>query len=1209
MEKNNLLALVLLLLFGVTGFGLMESGMDKGNAIPLQDRMDLAWAQEREMTQDPATKEIPKERLIEAWQYMRSLQGGLSKAAIAGINWTERGPNNCGGRTRSVLVDLNDATRKTLWAGSVAGGLWKTTDITVTQPVWTVVNDFFANMAISTIAQAPSVPNIMYFGTGEGKNNSDAVRGIGIWKSIDGGASWAQLTSTNNSNFYYNQKVLALGNGDTIFACTKSGLYRSVNGGSTFVKVLGSGISSAGGNSSYDIERMSNGTLYTTISSGNSGGSIHKSYDNGTTWTTPLTVSISIDQVELGIATNDTSIIYGLVENNSTIPAIIKSTNGGASFAPVGGYPVDADGGISSTDFSRGQAWYDLSICVNPLNANVVFVGGVDLFKTSNGGATWQQVSHWYGGFSFQDVHADQHYAVYDPIDTSVAYFSNDGSIYRTANAGASIPTITSKEIGYNTTQFYACDIHPTAGTNYFLAGAQDNGSHQFSTAGVNATDEVTGGDGAFCHIDQNQSTYQFTSYVYNNYYRSTNGGSSFSSSGLSFSNTGRFINPSDYDDQSNVMYAAYAGGNFFRWTNPQTGSTNTTVSVTALSGGTVSAVMVSPSIANRVYFATSAGRLAYVDSANTISGTAAGVSLGNPTTNYISCIAVDPLAENHIVVTVSSYGVSSVFETHNAGALWTNIEGNLPDMPIRWVVFKPGDSTQAVLATELGVWSTNLLNGSSTNWQPSNTGLANVRCDMIKVRASDKMMIVATHGRGLYSSDAFALPTADFTISKPFTYQLAGLQFNSISSGALSYLWDFGDGTTSTLANPLKNYASAGVFSVSLTINGGVSNIVKNVTVLPLRGVPYAPIDGGNFDVNPNDFLGVSIGGTPFERGSSAVTAKSGTRSGSFAWVTGLVGNYVDQSESYLYTPSFNFTAAGTYTLKFYAKNAFELTYDGYRVEYSINEGVTWLPLATTTSAGWYDYANTSTSRPFPQNEAFFNSTNASYTLKSYATSALQGNNKVCFRFVFKSDANTVAAGLAFDDFEITGPTNPALPVSLIGFTGKRMDARTIGLTWQTASEKNVHQFEIERSFQWASVFEQVGTVKAIGNSSLKSAYTFKDPNENKTNSYYRLKMVDNDGSFEYSPIIVVNGTPSSQDKLVSAIIPSMSKNKQFIISTSSNNQVEVMLLNNNGQLMRTTSVANGQMLDCTDLPTGIYYARFTSADGKTQVEKLLVQ
>ena len=150
--------------------------------------------------------------------------------------------------------------------------------------------------------------------------------------------------------------------------------------------------------------------------------------------------------------------------------------------------PADADPGVGATDMSRGQAWYDLSIAVDPLNRDRLFTGGVDLFVSGDGAGTWTQVAHWYGGFGFQYVHADQHIVIFQPGSSSVAYFGNDGGIYRTTNANAVSPAITFKGDNYNVTQFYACAIHPTALTDYYLAGAQDNGSQQFSSAGINST-------------------------------------------------------------------------------------------------------------------------------------------------------------------------------------------------------------------------------------------------------------------------------------------------------------------------------------------------------------------------------------------------------------------------------------------------------------------------------------------------------------------------------------------------------------------------------------------------------------------------------------------------------------------------------------------------------------------------------------------------
>lgn len=1183
--------------------------------------MDLAWEQEFEMTKDPKTGTVPRERLLEAYAYKQQLlQGIMGKAAIAGVNWTERGPRNCGGRTRAILVDRNDPTRKTIWAGSVAGGLWKTTDITLSQPVWTNQNDFFDNMAITSITQAVNNPLVMYFATGEGNGNIDAVRGLGVWKSTNGGTTWTQLSATINSNFYYCQRVFTYGNGDTVFVGTQTGLYRSVNGGTSFTKVLGSGISSAGGNEAEDIERAANGTLYATMSgSSSTSGTIHKSYNNGATWTTPLTINgISGREIEIAMGETDTNVIWGIVERSSAIRAIIRSTNAGVAFDSTSAYPDDADGGIPANDFSRSQAWYDLSIAADPNNPLVCFVGGIDLFKTTNGGTSWQQVSHWYGGFGFQEVHADQHIALFAPGNSSVIYFGNDGGVYQSTNATATIPTITSKEFNYNTTQFYAADIHPNTGSNHFLAGAQDNGSHRFSNAGINSTTEVTGGDGAFCHIDQNQPAYQFTSYVYNSYYRSTNGGSSFSGSGLTFgSSTGRFINPTDYDDSLNVMYAAYSGGTYLCWSNPQTGNTNSTITVTALNSSMVSAVKVSPNVTGRVYFGTGGGRVVRVDSAQLASGTIAGVHINSGSampSGYVSCIEVEQGNENHIVVVYSNYGVSNVWETRNGGTTWSAIDGNLPDMPIRWALLNPLRPSQALIATELGVWSTDSMNGSATNWQPSNSGLSNTRVDMLKMRRSDYMVIAATHGRGLFTTDVFTIavstPSADFYAEKNVGYPGGSIQFVSSSVAATSYRWDFGDGTNSTLQNPAKVYNNSGAYTVRLIINNGIDTAIKTayINILPYRGVPYLAANGGNFDVNPNDFAQFTVAGTAFERGFSVISGKSGTFSGNNAWVTSLASNYENNTETHLYTPSFNCLAAGAYTLSFYTKYKTESTWDGFRIEYSTNNGNSWQPLGTSLATNWYDYANTAAGRPFPTNEAFFsNSTTMnSFQQRVFSTTAFAGNNAVCFRFVFKSDDAVADVGIAIDNIELNGPSNNPLPVKLGNFTAKR-NQEDVLVSWTTYEEKNNKGFELYVS-EGANGNWRLLTKISGNNGTGTRQYAYVHKQAGKQTLAYYLKQTDLDGSVYQTQQIVVPPIPDkgSQQEVFYTI--NEGRQQLRLMQTDGATLPHLWIYNQRGQLVKTIdNVESNSVLDCSDLPTGVYYLH-TQLQGKQQVSKVVL-
>jgi PKD repeat protein len=1164
------------------------------------DGMDKAWQQDFEMTKDPSLGYVPKERLIPALAYTNAVLAHRGGQAIPNIEWRALGPRNYGGRTRALLVDLNDPTRKTVWAGSVGGGLWKTTDITVAEPNWVPITDLFGNLAITSIAQDPTNTQNIYFCTGESYNNSDAIRGLGIWKSTDGGNTWSQLSATNNSTFYYNYKVFVTSTG-VLFASTTNGLYRSVNGGASFTKVLGTGlgISGANSNANYDIEESANGELFASLS-----GSLHNSVNGGISWGPALPIGIAATRIEVATAPGNANYVYVLSANGSAVGGVSLSTDGGASFTPRT-KPTDADPGIGA-DFSRGQAWYDLTIAVSPTDPLTVFVGGVDLFKSSDGAGSWGQIAHWYGGYGFQNVHADQHNIIFSPGSGEIVYFLNDGAIYRSSNASAAMPSIGYKGANYNTLQFYSCGMDPAAGSYNFIAGAQDNGSHKFTQASFANTLKPTGGDGGFCHIDQNQPQYWFTSYTNNTYSRSTNGGTSFTDVSYSGSN-GRFINPSDYDDVANIMYACHSTNNFLRWNNPQTGNSFTVVPCTELAGN-ISAIKVSPNTANRVFFGSgSGGNIVRVDNANSATPTATVINLGAgmPASAYVSSIDVAPGEDDHILVTYSNYGVNSIWETTNGGATWRSVEGNVPDIPVRWVIFNPINNDQALIATELGVWSTDDLNGPATVWGATNNGLANVRVDMLQSRSSDKLIIAATHGRGLFYTGAFSPASASFVTASNIIYPGRALQFTSTSNNASSLSWDFGDGTTSTAQNPTKKFNHPGVYTVNLSINGGASTASKIVRVMPWSGTPYTLAQGGNLEVNPDDFAAETISGTGWEKGNSPITAKSGTNSGANAWVTGLTGNYIDNSESYLYTPSYNLSTGGSYTLSFYTKLSFEADYDGFRVEYSTDTGKNWTVLSPVMSSTWYNSRNNSGTSIFPAGQAFFSGTIATFTQKSCNISFLAGNDQVAFRFAFKSDEGVTGAGAAVDDIEITGASNGPLPLNLLSFTAVK-ENKDAALQWTTANEVNVAYFDIERSWNGA-VFSAIAR-KAAQNG-LSNSYALKDllgniANRPSNTTFYRLKMVDKDGKYRYSNIEVLKWADLQNSKV--SITPNPFNN--YIQVTTLLKISQVQLIDNSGHVLASSASLNSGRFNVPAVPTGMYYLRIYTSEGVI-TEKVMKQ
>ena len=1028
--------------------------------ISKYDRMDLAWKQEYALTHDPKLNIIPKDRLEVGKKLIEKqvLDKRMLRTTASNITWRERGPGNVGGRTRAILVDPNDASKKTVFSAGVSGGLWKTTDITAKKPVWTKVDDFFDNLAIVTIAHDPTNTNIIYFGTGEGWTNSDAVRGGGIWKTTDGGVSWSRTAFAGSS---YVQKIAINSNGD-VFAGTRSGLFKSTDKGGSWNQLTG-----LPENKISDVEIGSNDVVHVGMGIFTDGYYRYSS-DGGATWNTPagFPAASDIQRVELAVAPSNPSKVYAMMQGSGNgFFAGFLSTDGGANWTEMPTKPNDADTDISAADFTRSQAWYDLTIAVDPNNDNTIITGGIDLFKSTDGGGSWTQISKWSNNNLLQNlqvsfVHADHHVITY--IDSQKILFGNDGGIYYSENGDQSVPTINSKEEGYNTSQFYSCAIHPTAGQDYFLGGTQDNGSHKIEDKLLGNSIEVTGGDGGFTHIDQDQPQYQFTSFINNNWFVSTDGGASFKAINHSFSSTGSFINPTDYDNDANLLYSGGSTGVFVRWNDPQSGNTPgdvSQISITAFGTARVTHVSVTPNTANRVFFGLDNGAVFKVDNANTASPTATQINLGSalPTGDVsVSCIAVEKGNDNHILVTYSNYGVGSVWETTDGGTTWFNVEGNLPDMPVRWVLFNPNNNKQALIATELGVWFTEEMKGVNTTWTSVNAGMANVRVDMLQIRESDNTVIAGTHGRGMFSTNFFApSPKADFVVNKKAVYPGLSVQFTDVSSKAESWSWEFGDGTTSTLQNPTHSYNSSGVYNVKLTINGTTSTTINSaVHVLPRYGTPYTLAQGGNFETNPNDFASEVIEGTinPWERGTPANLIQT-LNSGTNGWKTDLDANIVKGDyKAVLQTPIFNFSASGTYTVKFKMSmdvDACDRPYGAF-MEYSTDNGLTWQVLGAANgnpsgTSNWYQTGPSKSGQSCGVNNVTdeqkswsFDGNNVSV---QYNASTLAGNSSVAFRFVYQVSSNYTTGygidGVMIDDFEITGPSNDASHFASVNASG----------------------------------------------------------------------------------------------------------------------------------------------------------------------------
>ena len=736
------------------------------------DGMQKAMRQEFFMTRDPALNIVPKERLLVAMRFMNNAR----TTQITDLTWTERGPNNIGGRSRAILIDKRDPTGNTVFAASVSGGIFKTTNFMSASANWTVVDDHMANLAVTVLVQDRNNLNTMYAGTGEGWFNVDAVRGAGIFKSTDGGTTWSQLSST--AQFEYVQDIVIDNNGNVYaslrnLASTNRGVMRSANGGTTWLQVLGVPLTDLAYTTgrAADLEVASNGDIYATLGIFTRTMVLKSDFashgaSTGTagTWTdiTPPH-SATTFRGEIAVAPSNPQKLYLMMQDSATdkVLTFYTSNNGGTSWtstAVASGSPLDDalnNGGSS-------QTWYDLISAVDSTNANIVVVGGIELAKSTDGGATWTAISN------STTVHVDQHALVF--FNSSNLLVGNDGGIYHTSTLTNASPVFSQKNNGFNATQFYGCDFHPTD-DNYFLAGAQDNNTQQFTSPGINSTTAVVGGDGTIPHISQTNGQLQIAASTNNTYYRSTNGGATFTSLGGIINNgRGQFVNPTDFDDNLNTLYAGDDIGKYYCITGLNSTPASSVKTISQMGDRAMTAVKVDPVAANTIWMAASTvdGSASAIQPlvlkiANASTATPA-VSLTTTITAgvgaYISSIDVDPSNVNNVLVTISNFGLPSVWESTNGGTSFTNIEGNLPDMPVLWGLFAPPGAQLSgatgggiILGTDLGVWTTSSVNGAATQWVPNNNGLANVPVYMVKYRPGNTSLVAATHGRGLFTT------------------------------------------------------------------------------------------------------------------------------------------------------------------------------------------------------------------------------------------------------------------------------------------------------------------------------------------------------------------------------------------------------------------------------------------------------------------------
>jgi photosystem II stability/assembly factor-like uncharacterized protein len=676
-----------------------------------------------------------------------SLEGPLA-LPVSGSSWQNLGPTNFAGRVSALAVDPTKPN--VIYRGTAGGGVWKTTDGGTT---WTPLTDDLGNLSIGAIAVAPSKPQTVYVGTGEGALGIDGIDGIGFIKSTDGGATWTLPVSVSAAKFF------ALNvhptKPDELLAATSAGIQKSTDGGATWKTVLpkyaGTEIARVPGSPAKLLA-----TVWDISSAQPSwNGFIYRSTDGGDSWTKvggAGTAPFDPDtgRLSLAIAPSAPATVFVLAatasgdsKNCSQDPVdqlgIYRSTDGGTTWQ----FRANPASGSCSAGFDSilaGQGWYANAIRTAPTSATTVYAGGLDLWKSTDGGATWTKKSRWdLDPSSSRYVHADIHALVFSGTKLLIG---DDGGVQRTANAAS---TFSSLNTGIVTRQYYSVAVS-SVDRNLVIGGAQDNGTN-IRIGATTQYKEVIGGDGFGVAVHPADPTILYGTVYGSRVFRSKDGGANFDEITPSFgANENRpFITPLTIDPTNGSVL--YTGSNFL-WKTSDGGTTWAKTSATDLGDGSgrgyLTKIAVAPSDPKQILTATGAG----IVKLSTDGGATWRAVIGTPG-RYASHVEFDPGNPATFYVSFMASGTALRLErTTNGGASFSRIDAGLPPFPVHVVRVDPGDPNTLYAGTDVGLYRSS--DGGGT-WARFGSGLPAVSVWDVALLKDGSMLRIATHGRGFY--------------------------------------------------------------------------------------------------------------------------------------------------------------------------------------------------------------------------------------------------------------------------------------------------------------------------------------------------------------------------------------------------------------------------------------------------------------------------